>query len=159
MYIKNILLCMLLSSSSAQIGGDGAPKKSEFADDEIVFIDSEKFQNAVDEAIMERVDFYSEGSDLALHDRLMSIEEEMLLELQKNFDIFEENLGDYNSAVELDRHLLENEMHEEYRPKVLEIVPDVAEKATQYIKDMEGESMPGALVEGHLGGVQYVFDR
>ena len=108
---------------------------------------------------MERVDFYSEGSDLALHDRLMSIEEEMLLELQRNFDIFEENLGDYNNAVELDRHLLENEMHEEYRPKVLKIVPEVAEKATQYIKDMEGESMPGELVEGHLGGVQYVFDR
>ena len=44
-------------------------------------------------------------------------------------------------------------MHSKFRPKVLQIVPDVAETATENIRDMEGESMPGEKVEGHLGGV------
>ena len=65
---------------------------------------------------MERVDFYSDGSDSQLHDRLLSIEEEMLEEAQENFEISEENLGDYNDAVELDRLLLEQEMHSDFRP-------------------------------------------
>ena len=65
---------------------------------------------------MERVEFYSDGSDSQLHDRLLSIEEEMLEEAQENFEILEENLGDYNDAVELDRLLLEQEMHSDFRP-------------------------------------------
>ena len=50
-------------------------------------------------------------------------------------------------------------MHTKFRPKVLQIVTGVAETATENIRDMEGESMPEELVEGHMDGVQYVFDR
>ena len=74
--LKNILLAtMLVVSGSAQIGGDGNNGYQQFADDEIVQIDSQEFQTAVNDAIMERVDFYSEGSDSQLHDRLMSVEQ------------------------------------------------------------------------------------
>ena len=128
---------------------------------QLITIDSEEFTHAVHERILERRDFYVDGTEQMVHEKLIEIETSMLKDHLSVYNISAEDhqINNFCNEVEEAREEQERFYAEHYEKLADELVPEVEEEAMNFIRDREGVDMDREYMEGHLKGAAYVYDR
>ena len=125
---------------------------------QLIETDSAELVAAVHQRLLDRRDFYLDGGIMMLHEALISIEDSELssYKLQKNIT---QVPSSYTKQVLEDREEQEEFFAENYKELATALIPEVEEETLGYIQEREGHDMNRDLIEGHLDGVAYVYDR
>ena len=125
---------------------------------QLIETDSTEFVAAVHQRLLDRRDFYLEGGIMMLHEALISIENSELssYKLQKNIT---EVPSSYTTKVLEDREEQEEFFALNFKELATALIPEVEEETLRYIQEREGDEMNRDLIEGHLDGAAYVYDR
>ena len=85
---------------------------------QMIDTDSNELQDAIHERMLQRRDFYIEGTCDMLHNELIKQEDEVLKQYLRSHHLSEDdfNFAQYNSAIAYDRHDQEEFYRQTYTP-------------------------------------------
>ena len=94
-----------------------------------------------------------------LHEALISIENSELSSYKLEKNITFEVPSSYTTQVTEDREEQEEFFASNFKELATALIPEVEEETLGFIQEREGDHMNRDLIEGHLDGAAYVYDR